>query len=983
MIRWWMHDKMNDDKKVRDSTEVHDDIVDESEMQQLDDSGIPGSYKFISSEFCEYPRRRIDFVLAYFNSDDDKKEKRLIFQSNLENAGLELESEKSVSRSERLTFIKIHIPADTLLRNANILDIKYAKRHEEEKTWKLWVCMVACIKCKFHIFRKSSQAVSSSHFGTETNGTREAVRSVQDNVSFSNISLQNILSENVDPEVTLSETDRIRVVWNMLKRTKYGPKQRNFGIMRLLKLGVYSAAYPLHSGTHKEDPPSGKRSLRRTLFVDWACFKSAFLKEQPLDLVRDYFGEEVGLYFAWMEYYIDMLLYAAIAGLIVFFYGAFSWNTNDTIPSEEICNSDFIICPRCLDESICKSTHLKYSCVYAKLTYYFDNPSTMFFAVFMTFWATVFVRVWKRREAVILWRWNMFTVEYEDETRPQFEMKAKHVRQNSVTGNEELYVPLPQKISGYVISMSVVVMMTTATTAISYSLILFRMEIVETIRRSPNLVFRKYHEIVATLTSAGLSVTTILIYTAFFKGMFYHHPGYIAKKHSLSQDICDPAGCLSEVFMQLVVTLSGKQMFHTVYQVFKPKIVIMISKFRHRGFREIHFPSWEKDYDLIEFKSKTLFYEQLEMVIQYGFVTLFVASFPLAPLLAFINNFVEVRVDAYNLLVNTRRSVPRKVRGLGAWNGILRGLTYLAVVFNAFLIAYTSDFMPRTVYKFQHGGSLVGFVNSSLSIFAYKDFPNSQTHSNATCRYGGHRLPPDSPYKYWLSGDYLKIISWEIDYQLLECKERDLFTERLEMVLQYGFVTMFGTSFPLAPVFAIVYNIFLIRLHAYNLLVLSRRIVPRKVRGLGIWETMLQCFTYLSVVSSAFLIAFTSDFIPRLVYKIKNNWDLTGYILTYYLATFDTDDYGVGPLPFKTCRYIGFRLPPSDPNKYKHSMDFWYVVIVRVAFIMVFEHAVFILVAITSYAIPDVPNSVKQRMALDREQSLKAREAMYSKKKDD
>ena len=43
------------------------------------------------------------------------------------------------------------------------------------------------------------------------------------------------------------------------------------------------------------------------------------------------------------------------------------------------------------------------------------------------------------------------------------------------------------------------------------------------------------------------------------------------------------------------------------------------------------------------------FAEYLELVIQFGFVTLFVASFPLAPLVALINNILEIRVDAHKV----------------------------------------------------------------------------------------------------------------------------------------------------------------------------------------------------------------------------------------------------------------------------------------------------------------------------------------------
>ena len=49
------------------------------------------------------------------------------------------------------------------------------------------------------------------------------------------------------------------------------------------------------------------------------------------------------------------------------------------------------------------------------------------------------------------------------------------------------------------------------------------------------------------------------------------------------------------------------------------------------------------------------------------------------------------------MLVHYRRPVPRDVRDIGRWTNILNSITIIAVYANAFLIALTSDFIPRLV----------------------------------------------------------------------------------------------------------------------------------------------------------------------------------------------------------------------------------------------------------------------------------------------
>lgn len=69
-------------------------------------------------------------------------------------------------------------------------------------------------------------------------------------------------------------------------------------------------------------------------------------------------------------------------------------------------------------------------------------------------------------------------------------------------------------------------------------------------------------------------------------------------------------------------------------------------------------------------------------MIQFGFVTIFAAAFPLAPLLALVNNYFEIRLDAIKYLRLTRRIVPTRVQDIGPWYSLLDGIAKFAVITN-------------------------------------------------------------------------------------------------------------------------------------------------------------------------------------------------------------------------------------------------------------------------------------------------------------
>jgi hypothetical protein len=160
------------------------------------------------------------------------------------------------------------------------------------------------------------------------------------------------------------------------------------------------------------------------------------------------------------------------------------------------------------------------------------------------------------------------------------------------------------------------------------------------------------------------------------------------------------------------------------------------------------------------------------MMIQFGFITLFVAAFPLAPLCALFNNLIELRSDANKFVTQFRRPMAAPANSIGTWFNILYLVSRVAVLTNAFIIAFTSTFIPRLVYKslYSPNHSLEGFVNNSLSYFNVSDFPPGsapvspdvikEKYRNTTvCRYLDYRHPPWSDDKYTYTTQFWHVVA--------------------------------------------------------------------------------------------------------------------------------------------------------------------------------------------------------------------------------
>lgn len=266
---------------------------------------------------------------------------------------------------------------------------------------------------------------------------------------------------------------------------------------------------------------------------------------------------------------------------------------------------------------------------------------------------------------------------------------------------------------------------------------------------------------------------TSIMYIAFLKGKFVGYPAKYNRIFGLRQEECNPGGCLMELCIQLAIIMIGQQAVNGVIEMTLPLVYKWLNTLTMKAGLEKKSDSdtaivdpthkqWTEDYKLLDYGPRGLFYEYLEMVMQYGFVTIFVSAFPLAPLFALINNIFEMRLDARKFLTYYRRPVPRRAPNIGVWFRILNVLGRLAVFSNAFIIAFSSNFIPKLVYKMTVSPTHTDedFLQHSLAWFDTRDFANGTaprfpTFNVSYCRYSAYREPPDGlrPYKrtdlYW------------------------------------------------------------------------------------------------------------------------------------------------------------------------------------------------------------------------------------------
>ncbi|XP_063737217.1 anoctamin-9-like isoform X4 [Eleginops maclovinus] len=423
----------------------------------------------------------------------------------------------------------------------------------------------------------------------------------------------------------------------------------------------------------------------------------------------------------------------------------------------------------------------------SNVSHLFDNEGTVAFAMCMAIWATLFLELWKRHRARHVSKWKVYDWCEEEE-----ELILEIVNDPNCTPKQFSHSYLRSTLVLILVTVMLMLIIGLAhalvvfrvvaaplmsegswefirdhanTVAVMLGAVLHyvTIQIMTRVNRWVSLKLcdiEKTNSFAATERNFTVKMFTFqfftlfssLFYVAFFLGRINGHPGNYVRIAGWRLEECHPSGCLTDLFIQMAVIMLLKQTLNNIFEFIVPWLKSCVKRKTAKKLerkcghcyrktcRDEHgsiepcdvckLRHWLSNYHLAHTDAFSLFNEFLEMVVQFSFTTIFVAAFPLAPLLALINNIFEIRLDAIKMVRLERRLVPRKTNDIGVWTKVLEAIGVLAVIANGLVIGVSSDFIPRLVYHYRYGpcanGStsthcMQGYINDTLSTAFVRD----------------------------------------------------------------------------------------------------------------------------------------------------------------------------------------------------------------------------------------------------------------------
>lgn len=238
------------------------------------------------------------------------------FQSISSKLGILLDRDES----QDIHFVKLHVTHEVLCRYAEILKFKFPIKLDESES-------EVTLEPENRIVQKVKSIFSGIYqrIRLDERLFPPAKYELYHEFSRDKSYLFNVNDPNFFPKFV-----RLAVINFILERTAFAIHAEEnvncLGIEKLLADFAYVSAYPLHDGHHL-DPETQYRFL---LHREWAQMKN-WIRHQPLDHISNYFGVKIALYFSWLGFYTNMLIFPAFLGIMVFLYGLLTMFSNPVV----------------------------------------------------------------------------------------------------------------------------------------------------------------------------------------------------------------------------------------------------------------------------------------------------------------------------------------------------------------------------------------------------------------------------------------------------------------------------------------------------------------------------------------------------------------------------------------------------------------------------------------------------------------------------
>mmetsp|Transcript_9072 Transcript_9072/g.21112 ORF Transcript_9072/g.21112 Transcript_9072/m.21112 type:complete len:722 (-) Transcript_9072:33-2198(-) len=477
-------------------------------------------------------------------------------------------------------------------------------------------------------------------------------------------------------EYIINDEDELAMGPQMVQKDQLEPG--NTPLDQLIKDKKAKIVFRLHS-----------KEMREFLIQNWVW---SWKNRQPIEEIREYFGEKIALYFVWLGYYTTMLWIPALVGIVLTFSQVYSHITTGSM----------------------------------------DNPWVPLYSCFITVWAIVFITGWKRIEQTYQYEWDTMTYEEDEEDRKEF-IQNPHTRQRHSEYKDEVvrYADETWQMIALATSAVVVCSFIGAVVAAVCGIALIKFRIIQHLepyglsmvgkmcgglmQATSIMIFNRIYQVVLKLLTDFENWQTETQYedariakdfcfklvNAFFACFFVAFVQNNFEVYGVNMH-CPEWHCMQELTGTLASVFAIQM---TVAQVLEVGLPIFKNRMRIRQEEMTIRKQMEEDGgdlnaimpELSEEEAQSkmdayegVFAEYQEMVVQFGYVTLFAAAFPLTAFLALINNLVEIRTDAYKLLQGLQRPKYLCAADIGTWQVILDILSTCSILTNCALVGFTS-----------------------------------------------------------------------------------------------------------------------------------------------------------------------------------------------------------------------------------------------------------------------------------------------------